>query len=186
MCQRAGQRSPAEGRSGIPPPQGQGASTGGDPSGGFDTELTAPTTARAGSWGRSSVPSGGCPTTSTSSSKRWQKSSPPNTAASALTRTSTAGKKPNVAAAFFLSHIYRSWRPVAHCGWSRLMLESWCLVEVPNAPHHRAEERAHTNTDYERRRRPLAAAPTPRPATMVSLGIILSRMLRWRPVLCVA
>ena len=53
-----------------------------------------------------------------------------------------------MAAAFFLSQIYRSWGLVAHCGWARLMLDRKCLVEVPNAPRHRAE-RAHAEAEYD-------------------------------------
>ena len=57
-------------------------------------------------------------------------------------------KKQGVVAAFFLSQIYRSWGLVAHRGWARLMLDRRCLVEVPNAPRHRAE-RAHPDADYD-------------------------------------
>ena len=57
-------------------------------------------------------------------------------------------KKQGVVAAFFLSQIYRSWGLVAHRGWARLMLDRRCLVEVPNAPRHRAE-RAHAEADYD-------------------------------------
>ena len=56
-------------------------------------------------------------------------------------------KKQCVVAAFFLSQLYRSWGLVAHRGWARLMLDRKCLVEVPNAPRHRAE-RAHAEADY--------------------------------------
>ena len=47
-----------------------------------------------------------------------------------------------------LSPIRRSWGLVAHRGWVRLMLDHRCLVEVPNAPRHRAP-----------------SAPTPKPTT---------------------
>ena len=57
-------------------------------------------------------------------------------------------KKQGVVAAFFLSQIYRSWGLTAHRGWARLMLDRRCLVEVPNAPRHRAE-RAHPDADYD-------------------------------------
>ena len=57
-------------------------------------------------------------------------------------------KKRGVVAAFFLSQIYRSWGLTAHRGWARLMLDRRCLVEVPNAPRHRAE-RAHADADYD-------------------------------------
>ena len=57
-------------------------------------------------------------------------------------------KKQGAVAAFFLSQIYRSWGPVAHRGWARLMLDRRCLVEVPNAPRQRAE-RAHAEADYD-------------------------------------
>ena len=57
-------------------------------------------------------------------------------------------KKQGVVAAFFLSQIHRSWGLVAHRGWARLMLDRRCLVEVPNAPRHRAE-RAHAEADYD-------------------------------------
>ena len=57
-------------------------------------------------------------------------------------------KKQDVVAAFFLSQIYRSWGLVAHRGWARLMLDRRCLVEIPNAPRHRAE-RAHAEADYD-------------------------------------
>ena len=49
---------------------------------------------------------------------------------------------------FFLSQIYRSWGLVAHRRWARLMLDRKCLVEVPNAPRHRAE-RALAEADYD-------------------------------------
>ena len=65
---------------------------------------------------------------------RWQRSSPPSTAASDN-------------AAFFLSQIYRPWGLVAHRGWARLVLDHRCFVEVPKAPRHRAE-RAHAEADY--------------------------------------
>ena len=52
-----------------------------------------------------------------------------------------------VAAPFIISQIYRPWGPTAHRGWARLVLDRWCLVEVPNAPRHRAE-RAHAEADY--------------------------------------
>ena len=51
-------------------------------------------------------------------------------------------------AAFFLSQIYRSWGLTAHRGWARLVLDRRCLVEVPNAPRHRAE-RAHAGADFD-------------------------------------
>ena len=51
-------------------------------------------------------------------------------------------------AAFFLSQIYRSWGLTAHRGWARLMPDRRCLVEVPNAPGHRAE-RAHSEADCD-------------------------------------
>ena len=57
-------------------------------------------------------------------------------------------KKQGVVAAFFLSQIYRSWGLTAHHGWPRLMLDRRCLVEVPNAPRHRAES-AHADADYD-------------------------------------
>ena len=57
-------------------------------------------------------------------------------------------KKQGAVAAFFLSQIYRSWGLVAHRGWARLVLDRKCLVEVPNAPRHRAE-RAHTEADFD-------------------------------------
>ena len=57
-------------------------------------------------------------------------------------------KKQGVVAAFFLSQIYRPWGLTAHRRWARLMLDRRCLVEVPNAPSHRAE-RAHADADYD-------------------------------------
>ena len=57
-------------------------------------------------------------------------------------------KKQGEVAAFFLSQLYRSWGLVAHSGWARLMLDRKCLVEVPNAPRHRAE-RAHAEAEYD-------------------------------------
>ena len=35
---------------------------------------------------------------------------------------------------FFLNQLYRSWGLTAHRGWSHLLLDRWCLVQVPNAP----------------------------------------------------
>ena len=58
-------------------------------------------------------------------------------------------KKQGEVAAFFLSQIHRSWGLLAHRGWAaRLMFDRRCLVEVPNAPRHRAE-RTHAEADYD-------------------------------------
>ena len=57
-------------------------------------------------------------------------------------------KKQGVVAAFFLSQTNRPWGLVAHRGWARLVLDRKCLVEVPNAPRHRAE-RAHAEADFD-------------------------------------
>ena len=59
-----------------------------------------------------------------------------------------ADKKQGVVAAFFLNQIYRPWGLVAHRGWARLLLDRKCIVEIPNAPRHRAE-RAHAEADYD-------------------------------------
>ena len=55
-----------------------------------------------------------------------------------------------VVSAFFLSQIYRSWGLVAHRGWARLMLDRKCLIEVPNAPRHRAERTRQRRGDHLR------------------------------------
>ena len=57
-------------------------------------------------------------------------------------------KKQGAVEAFFLSQIYRPWGLVAQRGWARLMLARRCLVEVPNAPRHRAE-RAHAEAEFD-------------------------------------
>ena len=54
--------------------------------------------------------------------------------------------KQGVVAAFFLSQIYWPWGLDAHRGWARRVLDRKCLIEVPNAPRHRAE-RAHAEAD---------------------------------------
>ena len=91
-------------------------------------------------------------------------------------------KKQGVVAAFFLSQIYRSWGLTAHRGWACLMLDRRCLVEVPNAPRHRAE-RAHP-TPTTTRRPPLTTTSTLRPATGPDQRAQL--MPRRRPALYIA
>jgi len=90
-------------------------------------------------------------------------------------------KKQGVVAAF--SQIYRSWGLTAHRGWVRLMLDRRCLVEVPNAPRHRAE-RAHAEADHDEET-PSETTSTLRPATVPDLGVQLAP--RRRPALyCLA
>ena len=104
-------------------------------------------------------------------------------------------KKQGAVAAFFLSQIYRSWGLVAHRGWARLILvahRGWArlmldrrfLVEVPNAPRHRAE-RAHAEADYDEETAPPSTTTSAlRPAT--GPGQRAKLMPRRRPALYIA
>ena len=63
------------------------------------------------------------------------------------------------------------------------MLDRRCLVEVPNAPRHRAE-RAHAEADYDEETAREKNTSTPRPATVPGPGVQL--MPKRRPALYIA
>ena len=52
---------------------------------------------------------------------------------------------------FFLNQLYRSWGLTAHRGWARLLLDRWCLVQVPKAPccRSRADEGHYEENEME-------------------------------------
>ena len=104
------------------------------------------------------MPSGRCPTTSKSSPKRLPEK--PATGRCGF----YSDRKLNVVAASFLSQIYWTWWVFAHEGRARLVLNRRCLVEVPNAPHHRAK-RTQAEADEDVETGASTTAATPRPAT---------------------
>ena len=58
------------------------------------------------------------------------------------------GKSTKVVTAFFRNQPYRTWGLTAHRGWTRLLLDRRCLVQIPNSPrHHTKRSRVRDDDD---------------------------------------